>query len=489
MKRIILIIISVTALLTGCTKNFEPQIFDKISPSTFPKSPKEFELYTLDVYRPFGAEWGYSINTTNGWEYQYFSPEYGIWELFDSPTDEERVCPVAGQYKECSSCNFASFASSGQQYNHFEKIRLVTEATKIIDDLNKATVMTANFKNSLIGEAKMARGWNMFYLLYLYGPVPVILDPAKIGTSAEADGTKPTRTDFVSYIASDLRFAADNLPLKPTDYGRFNKGLALTVLMRLYLNEKDFVNAEKVGNEIYSLKAYSLLPNYADLFKEATEQNSETIWAVSCLGGSDKSRNFNPLPALCHPIDYKGYPGWSGEPYWSASVKFYNSFDSIDKRRALMKTSYINSAGATVKPAYPLFQKYELSGGNDYLGNDIVVCRFADVMLMEAEAINENRGPVVEAVNKIDSVRFRAGIGNLPDSAKVSKDALREAIFVERGHELYLEGLRKFDLVRMGKWDNTYMNQYDRSVGPSIFPIPTYAIISFNGSLKQNDGY
>jgi len=99
---------------------------------------------------------------------------------------------MGGHWQAISTCNYASLINMGSSQHHFEKVRLITRNTKTIDDLEKATILNETAKKGLIAEVKMARGWTMYYLLHLYGPLPIILDPAKIGTSAESDMKRPS---------------------------------------------------------------------------------------------------------------------------------------------------------------------------------------------------------------------------------------------------------------------------------------------------------
>jgi len=497
-----IIVTLLVATLSGCTKDFDPEFYGVLSPATFPSTPSEYELYTMGVYVPFEGKWGYPSSNPQGWEYGFFSPELGHIEIFDMSTD---IMPTftlwGGHWQAVSSGNFAAMRSMDAMRHHIEKLRFITRFTRIIDDLEKATVLNESMKKQLIAEARMARGWTLFYLLHIYGPLPVIMDPAKIGTEAEADLTRPDRSTFVQYIINDLNYAAENLPVTPANYGRFNKGIALVVLMRLYLNEKDFVNAEKIAREIVAMNKYKLVNDYASLFREATEINSETIWAVSCVGGKETGQNFNALAYYCYPTDMDGIKitggGWGDQAggAMSATWQFYRSFDNADVRRNLLISSYISNADKkTVKDSTKLrgavIRKYPDEGAaNSLQGNDIVVARYAEVLLTLAEAINENAGPTAEAIDLVNQVRARAGLPGLSNSQTASKDALREAIFVERGHELFFEGLRKFDLVRMGKWNNNYMNAFGKNVGPALWPIPDYAIINSQGQLQQNEGY
>lgn len=494
MKKIFILSIVVLSL-AGCKKNFDPKFYGTLSPTTFPSNYNEYELYTMELYLPFYSKWGYG--GAFAWENNFFSPEWGHLVMFDGSTD---LMPVftnwGGFWLGFTSTDF-TFMKTQDRGSHFEKVRQITRATKVIDDIQKSSVLTDAQKKALIGEARMARGWTMYYLLQMYGPVPVILDAAKIGTDAEADMTRPARADFVAAIAADLRYAADNLSVTPKNYGRFNKGNALAVLMRLYLNEKDFTKAEAVGKEILPL-GYKLVSDYSSLFKEGTEKNTETIWAAVCQNASPTG-GFNALPYYCYPSDYVGNKipsGWGGNSgVLTAAWSFYDSFDPADKRRQLLIAQYKAGNGVVknrTNMSGAVIAKYADEGGavNSVQGNDVVVTRYADVLLMLAESINENSGPTAEAIGYVNQIRQRAGIANVSASESASKNAFRDMLFMERAHELYFEGERKMDLIRMNKVQSA-LATVGKTPGPNynLFPLPDYAINNSNGQLKQNPGY
>lgn len=494
MKKTILLYTILLFAFFGCEDGLEPEIFGSLNPTTFPSNENEFELYTLDLYIPFTLRWGFD---EGGWKTTFFGPEEGTIQLFDAPTDLMTIFTAWGNgavfWDAKSRGNFAPLISQGRDRSHFEKVRIVTKATQIISELENTEVFTdEDFRNQLLGEAHMARGWTMYYLLQLYGPVPVILDPAKVGDDvAESDLTRPSRESYVSDVASDLRFAADNLPVAPEDYGRFNKGHALTVLMRLYLNEKDFQNAEQVGREIQTL-GYKLVGDYTSLFKEATERNTETIFAISndpVSQGRSADGNFNPFSYYTHPTDFPTNPGWAWPGVYTATWEFYDTFDPNDTRRTFLIDTY-SPPGYTMdrsNMAGPVIDKYPAEGPNAYQGNDLIISRYADVLLMLAEAINENNnGPTQEAIDMVNEIRGRANIGPLSDEDKSSKDAFNDAILRERAWELYFEGFRLLDLRRHGKWPSAVSSITGKEPGPSIFPIPQYAL---DDGMVQNSGY
>ncbi len=501
MKKLILsLLVATSLLLDGCTNNFDPVITGVLSPSNFPKTESDFDLYTLQAYKPFGSKWGYN---DVAYQNMFFSPEFGHVAMFDLPSDQMNIFTEwGGAWEFFSKGDFTFLKTQGKQ-THFEKVRYVTRMTQVINDIDKSTISDAK-KKLFTAQARMGRGWAMYYLLHLYGPVPVILDPTKVNTAAESDLTRPARADYVAAVAQDLRYAADNLELSPAEYGRFNKGLALGVLTRLHLNEKNWAEAEKAARELVGLGKYKLVTDYAGLFREATEKNDETIWAVNCdpvaPTNGEGGGNFNAMALYCLPGDFKSIKlngGWaSPSGVFSPTWQFYDTFDPADKRRSLLIATYTDKSGkardrSTMRG--PILRKYpdESSPGADVQGNDMPILRYADVTLMLAEAINQQSGPTSEAIALVNEVRQKhGGLTPLAATYTASKQAFNEAILAERGWEFYFEGLRKVDLVRFGKWTSALEAVGKMTHGPSeIFPVPQYVITVGSGKLIQNQGY
>ncbi len=494
------ILITALLVITGC-KKLDPQLYGSLNASTFPKTAADFTAYTIQAYEPFQAKWGYS----DGAAYQpcWFSPQYGNVMEFDYGTDEMNTFTGwGGIFTQFSEADYTPLISMPDNNNdHFEKTRFITRLTQMISVINKSDLDPTQ-KNEFIAEARMSRGWNMYFLLQLYGPVPVILDPTLIGTKAESDLTRPSRTSYVADIVSDLTFAAANLPATPATYGRFNSALALTVLMRTYMNERDFTDAIPVGEKIMTM-GYSLVNNYASLFTTATEINSETIWAAICGAGSDgknTSVGFNPLDFYAYPGDFPGkevqYPwGYAANAPFSATWQFYNSFDPNDKRRSLLIASYTNRSGGITNQASgltgPVIAKYPDNDGpgGSFQANNEPGARLADVMLMLAEALNQVSGPNPEAIGYVNQVRAaHGGLGAMPASATVDKPSFDAWILKEQGWDLYFEGDRKMELVRHNQY-----NQALLSVGKTptsyLQPISYFNIAAGKGTLTQTPGY
>jgi hypothetical protein len=507
MKKLLIICSAIGLMLfaNACKKGLDPKIYGNLSTQNFPKTESDFTNYALEVYKPFQSKWGYS--DPSGYQNTWFSPEFGDIMLFDYPSDQINIFTgYGGFFTAFSTADFSFYLNSGTS-NHFEKTRFITRITQIIDDINKSSISDAS-KSLLTAEARMARAWSMYFLLQTFGPVPVIIDPKLLGTDAASvdaqnDLTRPPRLNFVKYIVDDLTYASNNLPRNAKDYGRFNKGLALTILMRTYMNEKDFVNGVKVGREILTL-GYALVNDYASIFTEAGERNNETIWAVVCEQNQDGSENrasFNPWVFYNYPGDYPGnkvnasFAG-ADAPY-SVTWDFYNSFDVNDKRRMLLLPSYNNKSNVlrnrANRLAGPVIAKYPDIGGNinSFQGNDIPKARLGSVMLLLAEAINQNSGPTAEAINLVNQVRLNHGgaaIGNVPSSATTNKPAFDQWILMEQGWDTYFEGQRKIDLVRHGVY-NQALTAAGKIPRVQLLPIPNYLITAGKGKLVQNTGY
>ncbi len=497
MKRILFSIITATLIfLSGCEKGLEPEIYGSLTPNNFPVTVSDFELLVLEVYVPFSCKWPYGEGGSEN-SYHIFGLEEGHIHLFDGPTDHYTIFTDWGDggplWDSKSRGNFEPMVSNWEDRSHFNKTKFVTRMTNIIDLIESSEAFTdESVRNKLLGETRMARGWAMYFMLHLFGPVPVILDPALVGTDAESDLTLPSRSEYVNAIVSDLRFAADNLPVSPDQYGRFNSGLALTALMRLHLNELDFVNAESVGRELLNM-GYSLVEDYSSLFREVTERNTETIFAISAdpLGqGRGNNGHFNAYSYYCRPWDFDGRNGWA--TVWTATWDFYDSFDANDTRRERFIIEYTFNdeliGRADMHGAY--IDKYPPEGPNAFQGNDIVLARYADVLLMLAEAVNENNnGPTQEAVDLLNMIRTRAEITTYLLGDFTGVDDFNDAILEERGKELFFEGLRKFDLVRHDLWPSALEGVEGKEPSFHLLPYPQYIIDRSDGQITQRPEY
>ncbi len=173
------------------------------------------------------------------------------------------------------------------------------------------------------------------------------------------------------------------------------------------------------------------------------------------------------------------------------------TYETGDKRKDVILTSYRSTKGYTIDKTKLgvlwngyIINKFPIETATPFQGTDIPLARWADVLLMYAEAEVRNTGsaPTQEAIDAVNQVRHRAGLSDLSSTITGSQSSFLDAILVERGHEFLYEGLRKIDLIRFNKYaQKTYAN---KGVLPShqYIPLPNYAVqqaASYGKSLQQ----
>lgn len=517
-KNIIYIaLLAVGFLMGSCENNFDPKIYGSLNSTNFPKTESDFENYLIECYAPFSINWGYSF-PGGSWQENFYVPEGGVFRLLDATTDYCAPWAIntwGGSWLKLTSGQFADMKyygrSSGGDPSHFEKVRDITRFTKVIGDIDASTTISDASKKQFLGEAKLLRGLMMYYLMHFYGPVPVVLDPAQASdTTALSNLVRPTLDQMTQYITTDLEYAASNMKETQAAKGRYTADYARFMLMKHYLNE----GAHMAGyyQKAQDMKAkftgsYSLFgasgsdPDaYANQFKIANKFNSEVIMSVSCSStadGSGTKGNFNPLSWYVVPNDAAKTTVWGGgvaTPFvnqgggwgqcFNVDPKYYSTYESGDNRAKVVLTSYLNWSYVNItasdigtKWSGFILNKYPIETATAFQGTDVPLARWADVLLMYAEAIvrNGSGAPTQEAIDMVNLVRTRAGLANLPGTATASKAAFLTALLAERGHEFLYEGSRKIDLIRFNVYRKT-MTAYGRTPSSQYFPIPQYAV-------------
>ncbi|HCO67693.1 MAG TPA: RagB/SusD family nutrient uptake outer membrane protein [Dysgonomonas sp.] len=366
-----------------------------------------------------------------------------------------------------------------------------------------------SLKDRCIGEAKFLRAHYYFILVQLFGDVPLATSTPKPG-----DNLKPTRTDkmtiYNEVIIPDLKDAIELLPPREdysgSDIGRASKGAAAGMLAKVYLTLGMYNESLEMCNLVETL-GYTLNPDYSDCFGgEAKNKNTvESLFEVQYYGltkadfWSDENQA-NWLSTYMGPRN----SGWVGGAYgWNQPTQeFVDQYEDGDLRKdktilyeggpafdgKTYKSNMSNTGYNVRKFLVPL------SVSPDYNTNSasVIVLRYADVLLMKAEALNE-LGQTSEAEEPLYQVRKRAGLTNRGDVEGLTQDQMRDKIRQERRIELAFEGHRWFDMIR---WDNgQYALDFLHSIGKInasekhlLFPIPQKEIDT-NPNLKQNTGY
>ena len=289
------------------------------------------------------------------------------------------------------------------------------------------------------------------------------------------------------FIADDLDFAANNLPKEwdAANKGRITKGAAYALKSRAMLYAKRWQDAYDAANNVIALKLYGLTDKYEDAWKG---NNKEAILEFDY----DAANGPNHLFDRYYVPQCDGYDNGSTGTPTQEMVECYESKngEKIDR----------SNSSQLAKGALPLKYGMDPDMKDGQSGIDVVIYRYADVLLRLAECINRNEGsPTTEAIGLVNRVRKRAGLSELDDAQTASGEAFNEAILLERGHEFYLEGLRRQDLIRFGKYVEYANNRIDainKSEGRGYFNvheghnrfwIPQSFIDESKGAIKQNN--
>lgn len=492
-----------------CSPDLERKNFADINPEIFPQSESDLEALVISAYYPLrGAyyvyengfdqdlgEGGENISGIHGTSLR------GLMYFLDLTT--EILQSQNGDQNPIMEHNFnVNTLLATQFYDNFYND--ISNMTLNIDLIENADV-SEGFKNNAIAEIKCARGLLSYELFDMYGPI--VVAPLEILKTpfVEAPLERLSNDEMVSFIEQDLLDAVEYLPL-PSDpdaeYGRFTQGMARMILIRLYLHEKRWEDVIEQANEIIAMGHYSLEADYASLWSVNAPVNSnEVIWAIPCdyNGTSQNEWQVQVLPG--------NFPGRGGFATVQSSWQFYESFDATDIRRAGLITEYTTEDGVVhnrnnigpnrIFEFGPIPLKIDLDADRTTGVStvDIIVYRYADVLLSKAEAIaNLADSGTQEAIDLINIVRTRAQINpvNLIDYTDI--DAFNTMMLLERSHEYWCEnGQYRADLIRHGKFKE-YSDNLNGELSQSephnvLFPFSLARVAEGKGAFIQNPGY
>lgn len=350
---------------------------------------------------------------------------------------------------------------------------LITKCNITLDQIanNTAIVATQEQKTLAEAEAKFLRAYAYFNLVRFFGRVPLI---DKVLPASQPFTAQVGPTQLYPFIESDLQFAAANLPISwdKKFVGRLTKGAANGMLAKVYLTQQKWGAAMSTANLVMTSGQYDLSTSYANIFGEAGENSKESVFEVQATASAAVPTD--------NGVEIIRWQGVRAGGDWNLGFGFNvpnsyleTAYEANDPRKA-RTLLYRSSATTTYKTVYgentgtdwtnPIYNhkvysnpayraKYNHRGG---WWMNIRILRYADVVLMYAEAANELGGTTntTAALNALNSIRSRARIGaiagTLPDVTTTDQNLLRDAIRHERHIELAMEYDRFFDLVRWG---------------------------------------
>jgi starch-binding outer membrane protein, SusD/RagB family len=376
---------------------------------------------------------------------------------------------------------------------------VISRANELLFRIKDKDAAVVTNKDRYIAEAKFIRALTYFNLVRVFGDVPMLTVPV---TSVEAYTIprEPLANIYNTIIIPDLLVAEAGLPVKytGTNVGKATSGAAKALLGDVYLTLHDFAKAEpKLGELTKAPYTYSLLPKYSDLFDYTKdEHHAEYIFDIEYITGglglgSSMTTNFCPKD----PPTLAFYKLTTGNGQNNPTFAYGAMFETGDLRKDVAFANGFTDANGVYhkllqnsNDVQTYTRKYIIapsSPASDSPAN-WKVYRYGDVVLMYAEALNEN-GKTTEALVQLNKIRTRAGVSVY---SALTQAATRDAIALERRFELGGEGKRWFDLVRTGKALST-MAPIGMKDYMTIWPVPQNQIDLYNNPaiFWQNPGY
>lgn len=490
-KPLIFIAILLSTGLISCKKNYlDLSPISSLGTTNFYKNQEQIEQAVTGIY---------NILLT--------FPDINFINLSEVRSSNFYTALPAAQrdYYDISSFNVSS-STAILQSAWADEYKMINRANEVLSNINNVTFSDSSSKRQAIGESRFLRGLAYFQLVKTFGGVPLV---NRVITASEALKIGRSSVDSIyEFIVQDLTAAVNDLP---TSYPDNVKGKATTwaargILGRVYMTmagdplkkTQYFDSARIILKQIIDQEGsygIQLAPDYKDLFNSDND-NKYFLFEVNYISGGQGLGDAVPGETLPTDIsrDIAKYGAYyiSGEP----SQELLDSYEPGDVREAAtISTNYVNGAGETVPQYY--FTKF-LEPGKDILSHDdwpinFPIIRYADVLLMYAEALNEGATvPPPASVNILNRIRTRAGLGAIHP---LTKQDFREAMGKERRHEFAWEGQYWPYLVRTGtalKEMNPWLQQiYSKTITNDrlIYPIPRSEILIYPGLYSQNPGY
>ncbi|ACU62745.1 RagB/SusD family nutrient uptake outer membrane protein [Chitinophaga pinensis] len=486
MKRLAIILLVTGTMAASCNK-LDESASSLITSSQFYKTKADAIAAVAAVYSTLNTDaagdfpmYGRNMNllTGNGSDDQVFSPSNTNTDVRALGT--ATYVPANDRIKK------------NWQQHYFG----ISRANVAIDNIPSIDFDTAQ-RAGLVREAKFIRGLLYFNIVRFWGDAPLILhDPTNIDVKAQQVKRSPKDSVYAQVIR-DLTDAT-LLPKTYTggDIGRATSGAAHAILAKVYVTRREWSKALTEINEVINGGyGYALFDKFSEVFQQATKNGKEHIFSVQFgtnLGAKNSTQslssgNFSSFNAAVYPGDLP------------ADSTLFQLFAATDNRRDVTFLTRIYNAATgnyvTFSPArFGKFIDYSITPLNNQAqsGINYPVIRYADILLLKAEVLNEIAGnPTTEAYTAINAVRARASVAGLTQG--LNQADFRDSVFLERRKEFIQEGNRWFDLSRRG---GSYL--YDAlkklpaktgaALKDTLFPIPQ-AEIDINNQLTNNPGW
>ncbi|WP_178987457.1 RagB/SusD family nutrient uptake outer membrane protein [Winogradskyella schleiferi] len=360
-------------------------------------------------------------------------------------------------------------------------------------------------KAGVLAQTRFLRAYYYFELVKWFGDVPFAVD-TRIQFGDQFSIPRTPKAEIYAQIELDLIYAADNLPYVQSQAGRITKGAAQALLGKVYLFQDKFAEAAAVLEDVIDNGPYDLISDYSTMFENDNENNIESVFEVQYTDLEGAGFGCLQCSEGNVAVGFNGIRGYNGplfESGFSFNVPTQEVVDEFEEGDMRLETAILDidawaaDTGATYSTGYEhtgyYNRKYISRQGDANIGdanltnpNNYRAIRFADVLLMAAEALNRGGISDDRAQMYLNRVRERA-FGNADNNVSATGSALTEAIYHERRVELVGEGHRFFDLVRTGR----AASEIDgfQTGKNEVFPIPLIEIQLAGNQWEQNPNY
>lgn len=474
MKKINILIAAIVVLhLSSCKKFLQEDAYDFISQNKFYKTEGDANAALNGVV---------SIMQTQ----QYYGRT--VWVVNDLTGDQMKVGLPQTNRPELYSQTYTS--TNGEISNWWNNAYvLINRANDVIQNV-EAGPISAPIRDNIVGNAKFLRALAYFDLVRSFGDVPLI-----IKATEGSDDLKPFRKpikEVYTQILADLKFAEANClkedKIPAASKGRVSSGAASALLAKVYLTRAsstaaeatDYQDALAACNKVIAVSpaVYTLLP-FADVFNpDKKVGNKEEIFVVQ-FGLAPSTGTITPRMHLPKSV----FPNDGNEAFYVENA-FALSYSNTDLR----KVATIGVVPGTANFYYLKFTDPARQGNS--ARNNWVILRYADVLLMQSEAMNQLNSGDPNKFNGINAVRNRAGLLPLSNITTPSKEEFITALVEERGWEFAAEGQRRYDLLRLGRMKQQQLKLHNITLDDKylLMPIPETER-TLNENLTQNNGF
>lgn len=503
-------------LMTGACTNLDETVYSDVPMDDFFTSEKNLVANAGRAYTKM----------------QGYNTEQSLWTLLLQASDECAVPATnagewygSGRYEEIQTNKIpASNKLLTRGWNWI--FNGIAACNEIIYETELSDV-EFDGKDKIIAEMKTLRAFYYYEAMSCWGNIPFTIDYTDTDYPEQKD--RKFVFDFLEKeLSPELVSKLDAMP-SDANYGRATQAMAYCILAKMYLNAEHWFGtpmydkAEAATKAIMDLNAYIIEDDYATNFAVNNEVSKENIFAIiyDSVAISSSSCSFYLFtltlePESCATFGITGSP-WSG---FICEPDFFQTYDSADKRLALSwlygpqvdingnpimvdgqqmsynpvfdERQYFNANGGRQKFDGARCCKWAyqtdglLTGGETCMQNDFAIFRYADVVLMRAEALmRQGKTAAAAAMPELAKIRTRAGLQPF-----TAADLTLDALYAERGRELAWEGWRHEDMIRFGKYLEKYW-AHPAQPGETfreLFPIPS-EILNANPRLKQNPSY